>query len=193
MSNLNYVVLRRYRSLMAAMAISAMTTTVHASIALTSYTENATAFQAIYAFTPDITPLDGETSGSGSWSATLTQTYSPAVPLISPAQYIFNWEGLHSAMPHAGELPNLTPTAGSCTIDAASLTGTFCEQTVNTPHLPGDHYDQYTFMLELVSGGGFATFTGTHISAVPVPAAAWLLISGIGGLAAVARRKAKAP
>ena len=179
----------RCRAFMLAVMVFAVAGAAEASVTLTSYTENATSFEAVYVFTPDITPLDSETSGLGNWSAILTQTYLPAVPLVSPAQYVFNWEGIHLSTPHAGELPILLPTVGLCTIDAASLTGTFCQETVDVPHLLGHHYDQYSFMLELVSGGGYATFTGTHLSAIPVPAAAWLLISGIGGLAAVARRK----
>lgn len=172
-----------------AVCSAGVVTSASASIFLTSYSETATSFEAVYAFTPDISALDVETSGPGDWSATLTQTYVPAVPSVAPAEYVFEWEGMHLSTPHAGELAILSPTVGSCTIDAASLTGTYCQQTVDVPHPLGSHFDQYTFMLELISGGGYATFTGTHIGEVPVPAAAWLLISGIGGLAALARRK----
>ena len=44
-------------------------------------------------------------------------------------------------------------------------------------------------------GGGLerAVLYGKEISAVPLPAAAWLLLSGIGGIAAVARRRKSFP
>src|SRR5690606_10947620 len=104
----------RCRAFMLAVMVFAVASAAEASVTLTSYTENATSFEAVYAFTPDITPLDGETSGLGNWSAILTQSYLPAVPLVSPAQYVFNWEGIHLSMPHAGELPILLPTVGLC-------------------------------------------------------------------------------
>ena len=191
MNSLSLCRFERFRAFMLAAVVFAAANVTEASVTLTSYTENVTSFEAVYAFTPDITPLDSETSGLDNWSAILTQSYLPAVPLVLPAQYVFSWEGIHLSTPHAGELPILLPTVGQCTIDAASLTGTFCQETVDVPHLIGGHYDQYSFMLELVSGGGYATFTGAHVSAIPVPAAAWLLVSGIGGLAAVARRKSR--
>lgn len=182
-------------ALTVATALSAMANTASASITLTSYTENATSFQAVYSFTPDITPLDGETTGLGDWTATLTQTYSPAVPLISPAQYVFAWAGAHIATPHSGELPLLLADLGTCTIAAGSLTGTFCDTTTYVEHLDltnllYEHFDTYHFWVDLVSGGGYAYLTGSHgdVSAVPVPAAAWLLGSGLAGLVAVSRR-----
>lgn len=165
-----------------------------ASVALYSYSENTTSFQAVYSFTPDITPLDGQSTGLGSWTANLTQSYTPAVPSVSPASYVFSWEGAHVATPHAGELPLLLANLGTCSIDAASLTGTFCDTTTDVPHLDLDnllyqHYDQYHFWLELVSGGGYAYLTGTHVGEVPVPAAAWLLGSGLFGVAVAGHRK----
>lgn len=180
-------------ALAVATVFSAVANTASASITLTSYTENATSFQAVYSFTPDITPLDGQTTGLGDWTATLNQSYSPAVPLVSPAQYVFAWAGAHLATPHAGELPLLLADLGTCTIAAGSLTGTFCDTTTQVPHLDltnllYEHYDSYHFWIDLVSGGGYAYLTGSHVSAIPVPAAAWLLGSGLAGLVAVSRR-----
>lgn len=197
MKNANLKSVARHGALTAAMVMAAVAgSAANASITLTSYTENTTSFQAVYSFTPDITPLDGETTGLGDWTATLTQTYSPAVPSVSPAQYVFAWAGAHLATPHAGELPLLLADLGTCTIAAGSLAGTFCDTTTQVPHLDPDnllyqHYDEYHFWLDLVSGGGYAYLTGTH-SEVPVPAAAWLFGSGLLGLTAVARRKTQA-
>lgn len=196
-SNLKSVV--RHGALAGAMAIAAVaSSTADASITLTSYTENTTSFQAVYAFTPDIAPLDGETTGLGDWTATLTQTYIPGVPLVSPAQYVFAWAGAHIATPHAGELPLLLADLGTCSINAGSLTGTFCDTTTYIPHLDltnllYEHYDTYHFWLELVSGGGYAYLTGSHggVGEVPVPAAAWLLASGFAGMVALGRRRNK--
>lgn len=177
------------RAVIAASALVCLSGTANATIALTSYSENANSFQAVYSFSQTITPLDAETTGLGNWTATLTQTYNPAVPLVSPAQYIFAWSGAHLATPHAGELPLLLADLGTCAIDAGTLTGTFCDTTTNVPHLLDQHYDQYHFWLELDSGGGYAYLTGTHVGEVPVPAAVWLFGSGLIGLAGVARRR----
>jgi hypothetical protein len=117
--------------------------------------------------------------------------------LLSPASYTFAWAGAHLATPHAGELPLLLADLGTCTFEASSLTGTFCDTTTQVPHLDLDnllyqHYDEYHFWLDLVSGGGYAYLTGTHVGEVPVPAAVWLFGSGLVGLTAVARRRSSA-
>lgn len=160
-----------------------------ASIVLTGYTETATSFEAIYAFTPDVTPLDAETSGLGSWSATTTQSYLAGL-LGGPGTMIFTWEGIHTAAPHDGESPLPLPTAGECRFSAGVTSGRVCDWTATSPHPLGTHYDEYSFVLDLDNGGGYAVFSGAHIGEVPVPAAAWLLASGLGVLAATrARRK----
>lgn len=193
MRNKKPLLSRRRGRLIAALVLMGATASAHASLVMTGYTETATSFEAVYAFTPDISP-DVETSGLGSWTATLTQLYVPGVPLISPAQFTFAWAGAHLATPHSGELPLLLADLGTCTVDAGSLTGTFCDTTTQIPHLDLDnllyqHYDEYHFWLDLVSGGGYAYLTGTHVGAVPVPAAAWLFGSGLAGLMAAGRRK----
>jgi hypothetical protein len=194
MSDTHHTLSAHCRAFTAALALTAATGTSHAAIVLSSYNETANSFEAIFAFTPDITPLDAEITGLGNWTATLTQTYIPGIPLISSAQYTFAWAGAHLATPHPGELPLLLADLGTCTIGAGSLTGTFCDTTTQIPHLDLDnllyqHYDEYHFWLELVSGGGYAYLTGTHVGEVPVPAAAWLFGSGLAGLMAAGRRK----
>ncbi|MBI5040485.1 MAG: VPLPA-CTERM sorting domain-containing protein [Gammaproteobacteria bacterium] len=189
MSNMKRLSFARSGIYAAVLAMSVMAGTANASITLSSYTEDTTSFSAVYSFTPDIS-LDGETHPLGDWSVTLNQSYAPAIPLVSPAQWTFNWLGAHLATPHTGELPLLLADLGTCSITGG--TGTFCDTTTNVLHtsLPDyDHYDQYHFWLQLTSGSGYAYFTGTHIGEVPVPAAAWLFGSGLVGLTAVARRR----
>ena len=154
-----------------------------ASIVLADYTETATSFEAIYAFTPDVTPLDAEASGLGSWSATTTQSYLAGL-LGGPGTMIFTWEGIHTAAPHDGESPVPLPTTGECRFSAGVTSGRVCDWTATSPHPLGTHYDEYSFVLDLANGGGYAVFSGAHIGQVPVPAAAWLLGSGLIVLAA---------
>lgn len=177
------------------MSVSAVASTAaNASITLVSYAEDATSFSAVYAFSPTVTLFDAETTGLGSWTATLTQTYSPADPILNPvADFTFAWAGAHLATPHAAELPLLLADLGTCTISAGSLTGTFCDTTTAVPHvglyeLLDPHYDEYHFWLDLVSGGGYAYLTGTHVGEVPVPAGAWLFASGLAGIVSLGRR-----
>lgn len=199
MSNANLKSVIRH-GILGAMAMAAVVSpAADASVTLTSYTENATSFQAVYSFSQDVTPLDGETTGLGNWTATLTQTYVPGVPLVSPAQYVFTWAGAHLATPHSGELPLLLADLGTCSINAGSLTGTFCDTTTYIPHLDltnllYEHHDTYRFWLELVNGGGYAYLTGVHgtVGEVPVPAAAWLFASGFAGMVALGRRNGQA-
>lgn len=170
----------------AALALSALPGAAQASITLVDYTETTTTFSAQYAFTPDITLTDGEANLGSSWETLLNQTFEPAVPLVSPDTWTFEWQGAHIATPHAGELPLLLTSLGVCSI-TAGLTGTFCDTTTQVPHLLGHHYDEYRFWLELTDSSGYAYFTGTH--EVPIPAAGWLLGSGLVGLVGIARRR----
>lgn len=173
----------------AALAMAGMASGVaNASITMTSYTETATSFQAVYAFTPDITLTDGTPNLGSSWETLVNQTYLPAVPLVSPETWTFEWQGAHLATPHTGELPLLLTTLGTCSI-TSELTGTFCDTTTQVPHLLGGHSDEYRFWLELTDSSGYAYFTGTHVSEVPVPAAAWLFGSGLAGMVALGRRR----
>jgi hypothetical protein len=172
----------------AVLAISAATGSVaNASIVMTSYTETATSFEAVYAFTPNISPLDGVSNLGDSWETLVNQTYQPAVPLISPETWTFEWQGAHIATQHTGELPLLLTALGACSI-GSGLTGTFCDTTTQVPHLAGHHYDEYRFWLELTDSSGYAFFSGTHVSEVPVPAAAWLFGSGLVGIVTLGRR-----
>ena len=152
--------------------------TAQASIVLADYTETATSFEAVYAFTPDVTPLDAEASNLGSWAATTTQSYLAGL-LGGPGTMIFTWEGLHTAAPHDGESALPLPTAGECRFSAGVTSGRVCDWTATSPHPLGAHYDEYRFVLDLVSGGGYAVFSGAHVGEVPVPATAWLLGSGL--------------
>lgn len=173
----------------ATLALAVATSGVaNASITMTSYTETATSFQAVYAFTPDITLSDGAPNLGSSWETLVNQTYLPAVPLVSPETWTFEWQGAHLATPHTGELPLLLAALGTCSI-TSGLTGTFCDTTTQVPHLLGGHSDEYRFWLELTDSSGYAYFTGTHVSEVPVPAAAWLFGSGLAGMVALGRRR----
>ena len=171
-----------------AAALSAATMSAQGSVSLVDYTETVTSFSAKYAFTPDITLTDGVSILGDYWETLLNQTHEPAVSGVSEATWTFEWQGAHLATPHDDELPLLLTTLGTCSI-TAGLTGTYCDTTTQVPHLLGHHYDEYRFWLELTNSSGYAYFTGTHVSEIPVPAAAWLLGSGLLGLIGVARRK----
>jgi hypothetical protein len=57
-----------------------------------------------------------------------------------------------------------------------------------TPSLAaGDHLDLIVFGTALTPGGIFSG--AEHVYAVPIPAAAWLLLSGLVGVGAMARRR----
>lgn len=176
-----------YPALAAALALAVSTSVAHASVATTSYTENTESFQAVYAFTPDIVPTDGESHLLGDWAAVLNQTNTLGL-------FTFAWAGAHLATPHAGELPLLLADLGTCTLNnITSLTGTFCDTTTTVTHLSlpdYDHNDVYHFWLDLTNGSGYAYFTGEHVvvSAVPLPAAVWMFGSGLVGMATIGRR-----
>ena len=48
------------------------------------------------------------------------------------------------------------------------------------------------YSLDFTDAAGVALFDDVQVNAVPLPAAAWLLLSGLGGLGAMVRRKRKA-
>lgn len=189
------------RALLTGFGLSALASSVQASLVLSSYTDDEYSFTAVYNVTSDASLIAGfATNGIlDNWQTTLTQTYTPAVLLGPAAKYTFVWAGAHLAHPHAFELPLLLVDLGTCDIPSTGLTGTYCETTTYVDHLAINdipslstfHQDVYTFKLELMNGTGTATITGTHadLSQVPVPAAVWLFASGLGGMVAVGRRK----
>lgn len=169
----------RLGGLASALALASVLGSAQASITMVDYTEDDLSFSAKYAFTPDLSTPDLE-SNLGSWETLLTQTYEPAVSGVSPETWTFVWEGAH--------VPLSLTALGSCSITAGQ-TGTFCDTTTQVPHAPGGDSDEYRFWLELTDSSGYAYFTGAHVSAVPVPAAAWLFGSGLMGLIGIARRR----
>ncbi len=160
----------------------------NASLVLTGFTESQTAFSATYAFTADLSP-DIETTVGSWWSAEVNQEYIPD-PGGGPATFSLTWTGLHLGGPHFGEIAG-TNVIGSCTFSAATLDGVVCDQSQSAPHLLSleGHRDSYDFYLELVSGGGTVTFSGSHGAVVPIPAAIWLFGSGMVGLVSMAKRR----
>lgn len=150
---------------------------VSASIALTGYSENAGSFTATYAFTPD--PSPGFVPPPGSlWNASLSEAFTPTN--LGAGTFSFNWSGSHP--------PTGVAAAGNCTFSNSVLTGTPCNQSMSVAD--GTATDNYSFVVNLISGGGTATFTGTHTAAVvPLPAAAWLFGSGLVGVGLSARKK----
>lgn len=149
------------------MAAGTASSLAQASIALTGYSENAGAFTATYAFTPDPSPGLVLPPGS-SWLASLTESFTPTG--LGVGTFQFDWSGQH---PLTGLIASDT-----CQFQSTVLNGTVCSQA--SVVADGTASDTYNFTVNLVSGGGTATFTGTHsAAAVPLPPAAWLFASGL--------------
>ncbi len=150
----------------------------HAGLTYDSGTETPNAFSVTYDFSAAAALPDLETWIGTYWQSEITTTWNGG------SSFTFNWSGHHDGTPPTG--------SGVCNFDSSSPDGTYCVGTDVALHAP-DQVDEYNFQLDWVGGGGTVTLTGNHypgsVSAVPVPATAWLFGSGIAGLAAVARRR----
>lgn len=163
-------------------ALSMAPVVSHAALVMTGFSETADAFIATYAFSP--TPeSDTESHAGNFWTADINLTYNPETPL-QPATFAMDWTGLHG-------LGGGTQS-GNCTFAASTQNGVVCDWIQPAIHLPNS-VDEFSFKLEMLGGNGTVTFTGAHdgasVPAVPIPASAWLLGSGMAGLAAFARRR----
>ena len=150
----------------------------HAGLTYVSDTETADAFSITYAFSATAALPDLESWIGTYWQSEITTTWNGG------SSFTFDWTGHHDGTPPTG--------SGVCNFDSSSSDGTYCVGSDVAFHAP-DGVDEYNFQLDWAGGGGTVTLTGNHypesVSAVPVPATAWLFGSGIAGLAAFARRR----
>jgi hypothetical protein len=118
-----------------------------------------------------------------SWDAGLTlDTFTIAAP---PWDFFFTTVGTNSLQIRVGDL-SFTPTTGPRAIATLNFTALLPQGSTATISMADD-------------GNGWADFPGAPLpvdyvgasvtAPVPVPAAAWLMLSGLLGLVGVARRK----
>jgi hypothetical protein len=97
------------------------------------------------------------------------------------------WSGLNGTGTLLGSIAlNATGTGNSCTVGSDS----YCNWTGVTASNFAGVAESVTFGAAGTSD--FAEFDGLKVSPVPLPAASWLLLSGIAGLAGFARKLRRA-
>lgn len=116
-----------------------------------------------------------------------TDTYAFNIPLVSYASASATNNPLSLYTYEILNIPNLTMYIydGSYSLLSTASSG----QSISAPIAPGNYYALVHGTTSGLGGGNYTIAMTSTPAPVPVPAAAWLLGSGLLGLAGIARRK----
>jgi archaellin len=170
------LILSTSASFAAEFSINAGETVTQLAAYLTPHTGNANSFE--------LEIFSNATAFLGSAARSPTLVYSVTTPSTTPLASGWNYVTANWTAPATGQywLAILEPNTGT-TLDVQSesstSTGTMPAAEFASTNTPGTRYSPSN------------TGIGLEITAVPLPAAAWLMLSGLGGLGVIARKRHK--
>lgn len=198
MSNRMRGMVPRFVSLVALMAMSSQA--LAALVTVDAWTNsstggvgaNAGSFSAGQAFTVTVDPNDLWSAGSlprwsnanglvGDLIATGTDESHELAGTIIGQNLWGNWTQGGLSAPYGALVGRFGGAAGTFFLIGTSFSGTAGQGGLGSGLLELFYFDS--------NNGDNSEFVTANVSAVPIPAAGWLLLSGIGGFLAIARRR----
>lgn len=181
--------------LAAPMVAGAVTTTSFSGVNESGNTADIAGFTGGNATTLTFNPSnsEGSNNATGSYSTSIGQTRGATVTMSNEFPFTDTW----SIVVGAGEkakLDIINSTGGSSINSFATAAYSNSSLTTLIPafdyaNIIGNGTTQYWFKVTGFSGNNDKYSVTTAVSAVPVPAAAWLLGSGLVGLVSYRKRK----